>query len=103
MQALTEFLQCDYARKLCDECGVNPVIGAPMEKRVGLMFEYVRLADTTLEMRLHRVFEQRHERLLEHLVKHLRPRMPHLERLLFHAKSPPSTRTIVLRAPSPPS
>ena len=96
MEVLTEFVQGNYARKLCEECGVQPLIGAPSQKRIGLIFESVRLTDAKLEVRLHRVFEQRSERLLDHLVKHLRTKMPHLEQLLFQAKSPPSTRTIIL-------
>ena len=35
-------------------------------------------------------------RLLEHLVKHLRARMPQLKRLNYSSSSPPSTRTIIL-------
>ena len=96
MEVLTEFVESPYARKLCDECGVQPLIGAPHQQRIGLIFDSVRLVDTRLHVRLHRTFEQRSERLLEQLVKHLRARMPELERLLYEAKSPPSTRTIIL-------
>ena len=96
---LTEFVEGDYARRLCDQAGVQAMIGAPASDQIGLMFESVRLAssDTLLVVRLHRAFEQRAERLLEQLVKHLRKRMPSVERLEYEAKSPPSTRTIIVK------
>jgi hypothetical protein len=100
VHVLNEFVETDYARKLCDQANVQTMIGAPSQKRISVMFESVRLSDARLEVRFTRPFEQRSERLLEQLVKHLRVKMPDLERLLHVAKSPPSTRTIILRPPA---
>ena len=52
--------------------------------------------DAKLVVSLHRVFEQRSEKLLEKLTRHLKQRLPELEQLLYEAKSPPVSRTIVL-------
>ena len=62
-----------------------------------MIFSSVRMADDAkLVVSLHRVFEQRSEKLLEKLTRHLKQRLPELEQLLYEAKSPPVTRTIVL-------
>ena len=101
-RVLTEFVEGAYAMKLCDELRVQPLIGAPRHTRIGVVFSSVFLADTSgpapkLEVKLHPQFEQRSERLLEHLVAHLQTSMPKLERLQYDAKSPPSTRTILIK------
>ena len=98
-QVLLEFVQAPYAKRLIEEGDVQPLIGAPSKQLIGIVFESVKLNDNRLEVRLKRNFEQRSERLLEKLVKHLQERMPQLEQLLFVAKSPPSTRTIILSRP----
>ena len=97
-EVLTEFVESEYARRLCDECDVQPLIGSARHLRIGIMFESVRLTgDAKLVVTLHRVFEQRSERLLDQLVKHLRARMPEkLKRLQYETNSPPSTRTIII-------
>lgn len=96
-RALTEFVETEYARRLCDECNVQPMIGAPRHERIGIMFESVRLQETKLVVRLHQRFEIRSMKLLEHLVRHLKASMPgKLQRLEYHSKSPPSTRTIII-------
>jgi len=95
-QVLTDFVETAYCRRMCDESKVQPLIGSPRHVRIGIMFESVRLVDAKLVVRLHSVFEQRSERLLEQFVKHLRERTPELERLQYEAKSPPSTRTIII-------
>ena len=96
VQVLTEFVDSDYAKRLYEECNVQPLIGCPAADRIKIMFDQVKLEDTFVTVRLHRVFEQRSEKLLRQLVIHLRARMPKLERLLYEAKSPPSTRTIII-------
>jgi len=95
-RVLNDFVEGAYVRRLCDECGAQMLIGAPRQSRIGIVFESVRLTDARLEVRLHRAFEQRSDRLLEKLAKHLRAELPVLERLLHQTKSPPSTRTILL-------
>jgi len=94
VEVLTEFVKSDYGRRLCDEAKVQPMIGS--NDILSVMFTKVVLTDAKLVVRLHRVFEQRSERLLEQLKKHLRAKMPQLERLQYEASSPPSTRTIIM-------
>ena len=95
-QVLIEFMESDYVRRLCDECNVQPMIGSPPAQKIGLMFESVRLEEAKLTITLKKVFEIRSVKLLEHLVKFLRPRFPELKRLQYEAKSPPSTRLIIV-------
>ena len=99
-EVLIEFVEAEFAMRLCDELRVQPLIGAPRHTRIGIVFRSVRIADTTgtpkLDVELNQAFEQRSGRLLEHLAAHLRTSLPELERLQYDAKSPPSTRIIVL-------
>jgi len=98
-QVLQEFFEADYARRLCDQYNLQPIIGSAPTASIGLMFESLRLMDTTLVVRLVPVFEQRSEQLLDQLVKHLRVKkavLPNLECLQYESKSPPLTRTIIL-------
>lgn len=100
MRVMIEFVKGDYARNLCDDCNVQPLIGSPAHMRISVLFASVKLADTPgpvkLQVKLHPVFEQRSIKLLEKLVKHLRARMPELEWLEYKASSPPSTKTIII-------
>ena len=91
---MTEFINSDYGRRLCDDCRVQPIIGSP--NIVGAMFESAKITDARLVVKLKQVFEIRHERILEQLVPHLKARMPQLRMLQYENKSPPSTRTIPL-------
>ena len=93
-RVLMEFVETDYARKLCDDAGVQALIGAPSRQRIGLMFESVRLRGTGIELRLKRSFEQKSVSLLDRLTKHLRQRMPQCERLQYIQGT--TTRTICL-------
>ena len=87
---LTEFVESDYARRLCDTCGV----GGTDYGQLGGMFESVRLRGTGIELRLKRSFEQKSVSLLDRLTKHLRQRMPQCERLQYIQGT--TTRTICL-------
>ena len=93
-RVLTEFINSDYGKRLCDDCRVQPMIGSP--NIVGAMFESAQITDARLVVKLKQVFEIRHERILEQLVPHLKARMPQLRMLQYENKSPPSTRTIPL-------
>ena len=95
-RVLAEFCEGDFARRLCDECNIQPLIGSPSHTRISYVFDSVKLSDAKLTVRLHAVFERRSGKLLEHLVKHLRASMPQIERIEYHSKSPPSTRTIMI-------
>ena len=87
---LTEFVETDYARRLCDTCNVAPTDYG----RLGGMFESVRLRGTTIELKLKRSFEQKSTSLLDRLTKHLRQRMPQCDRLQYMQGT--TTRTICL-------
>ena len=102
-EVLADFMEADYARRLCEESNVQPMIGDPATtrlRRIALMFRTVRVDEATLVVELHQIFEQRSQKLLERFAKHLQARMPELERLKYEQKSPPSSRTIMLRAPT---
>ena len=92
-RVFSEFVASDYGRRTCDECNVQPMIGSP--NVIGVMFESVRVdGPSKLVIKLNQVFETRHEKILEQLVRHLRGRLPGLKMLQYENKSPPSTRTI---------
>ena len=93
-RVFTEFINSEYCRRLCDECNVQPIIGSP--HIVGIMFEKVQLVDDKITIKLNKVFEMKHEKLLEQLVRHLKVRMPALRLLQYEQRSPPSTRTYAL-------
>ena len=96
-QALLDFVESDYPRRLCDELRVQALIGSPRHVRIGIMFEKLKVTDAKLEFTFHRPFEPRSARLLEYLVKHLRARkIPELKQLQYECRSPPSTRTMVV-------
>ena len=89
---LTEFVRSDYARQLFDYCNVQPTDYG----QLGGMFESVQLVDTKLVIKLSRAVEQRSDKVLDRLAKHLRTRMPQIERLQYESGSPPTTRTIII-------
>ena len=94
-RVLAEFVRSPYAKQLFDECNVQPLIGSG-SSMITVLFKSLALTDAKLVVSLNRAFEQRSDRILEQLVKHLRARMPPLERLQYEASSPPTTRTIIL-------
>ena len=86
---LQEFVQSDYARQLCDYCNVPGTDYG----RMAAMFESVRLLGGTIEIKLAQRFEQRSAKLLDRLAKHLRTRMPQLQRLSYEHRT---TTTVIL-------
>jgi len=92
---LAEFVKSPYAKQLFDESNVQPLIGSGTSM-IGVMFKSLSLSGDKLEVTLNQAFQQRSDRLLEQLVKHLRAGMPQLKRLNYSSSSPPSTRTIIL-------
>lgn len=89
---LAEFVASDYARNLCTYCNVAPTEYG----QITGMFEVVRLNGDRLDVKLQQAFEQRSDRLLDKLVKHLRVRLPVIKRLQYETRSPPSTRILVV-------
>ena len=87
---LQEFVQSDYARQLCDYCNVPGTDYG----RLSAMFESVKLLGTTMEIKLAQRFEQRSAKLLDRLAKHLRTRMPQLQRLSYEHRT--TTTTVIL-------
>eukprot|EP00322_Chrysochromulina_rotalis_P011501 CAMPEP_0115849154 /NCGR_PEP_ID=MMETSP0287-20121206/11302_1 /TAXON_ID=412157 /ORGANISM="Chrysochromulina rotalis, Strain UIO044" /LENGTH=236 /DNA_ID=CAMNT_0003303111 /DNA_START=40 /DNA_END=750 /DNA_ORIENTATION=+ len=89
--ALSEFVNTPYARQQCQYCGAGPTDYG----QVWGMFETVRLVENNkLKVKLHRSFEQRADKLLDMLAKHLRKSLPQLERLQYDQAT--TTKTIVL-------
>ena len=76
---LSEFVRSDYARSVFN----NARVDGTDYGRIGGMFESVRLANTTLVVKLKRVFEERNTALLERVSRYLRARIPTLKG--FHA------------------
>ena len=62
--------------------------------RLSAMFESVKLLGTTMEIKLAQRFEQRSAKLLDRLAKHLRTRMPQLQRLSYEHRT--TTTTVIL-------
>lgn len=63
-----EFCQSDFARTMCTYCNLNPTDYG----KVSGMFESIELVGTQLRVKLRRPFEQRTEKILDRLAKHLR-------------------------------
>ena len=91
-QMLAEFCTSDYARQLCDYCNVGPMDYG----KVSGMFESVRIIDSKLLVKLARPFQQRSEKLFDKLSRHIRQRMPEVERLMHESGSPATIRTYIL-------
>jgi len=90
-ELLTEFVQTDWAKQMCTYCNINPTAYGTIRG----MFESVRLVDGKLVVKLNRSFEQRSDKLLDKLVKHLRGKLP-VQRLAYMSGSPPTTRTYII-------
>lgn len=91
-EVLTEFCMSDYARQLYDYCNVGPTEYG----KVRGMFESVRVVDSKLVVRLQGPFQQRSEKLMDKLAKHLRQRMPEVQRLMHESGRPATIRTYII-------
>jgi len=89
-QVLQEFVQSDYAIQVCNYCNVNPAGYGQLD----VMFDSVQLEGTTLKVKLQYQFEQRAEKLMDRLAKHLRERMPQLRMLQYNLRSDTHTKMI---------
>jgi len=87
---LADFVQSDYALQACNYCNINPTDYGQIDG----MFESVRLVDTRLVVKLKWAFEQRSDKLMDRLAKHLRKTMPQIRRLEYQIRS--ITNTIVI-------
>jgi len=87
---LAEFVQSDYARQACNYCNINPTDYGQIDG----MFESVRLVDNRLVVKLKWAFEQRSDKLMDRLAKHLRKTMPQIQRLEYEVRT--ITHTIVV-------
>lgn len=91
-QVLQEFVETDFCKKICEYCNVGPTAYG----QITGIFQSVRLVDNRLVVKLERSVEQRSEKLLDKLAKHLRARLPLIKRLEYETRSPPSTKTIMI-------
>jgi hypothetical protein len=94
--ALAEFVGSDLARNLCKYCEVSPTEYG----QIWGMFEDAGVTEQgILKIKLKRTFEQRSDKLLDLLAKQLRQLgPPHVRQIHYETGSPPSIRTIVIRA-----
>ena len=78
----------------CNYCNVNPV----QYGQIWGMFETLQVEDGRLRVRLMSQFDQRGEKLMDGLKKHLRANRERtgLERLLHETGSPPQTKTLII-------
>ena len=93
-EVFTEFVNSDYARQLCNYCNVQPTDYGI----VSGMFETIRVDENKLVVKLKFAFEQRSEKLLDRLQKHLRAnrsRLPPNIKVLQYVQGS-MTRTIVI-------
>ena len=74
---LTEFVRSDYARQLCDYCNAP----AAEYGQVSGMFERLHLNDDKLVVKLKSAFDQRAEKLLDRLARHLRANRARIPRI----------------------
>lgn len=91
-EALNDFCNTDFAYQLCEYCGVGPTDRGRIEG----MFEMVRINENRLEVRLQRQFEQRADKLLDRLKRHLRQSKIGIVRIDYEQRSPPMTRMIIV-------
>ena len=94
--ALAEFVGSDLARNLCTYCEVSQTDYG----QIWGMFEDAGVTEQgILKIKLKRTFEQRSDKLLDLLAKQLRQLgPPHVRQIHYETGSPPSIRTIVIRA-----
>lgn len=89
---LGEFARSDYVRQLCDYCNVQPTDYGTIR----CLFKSVRTDGAKLVVKLNPTVEQRSEKLLDRLKKHLRATMPAIKQIHYEQGSPPTTRTIIV-------
>ena len=78
--------------EICKYCNVGPTeLG-----KIGSTFKAVNVDGDSLHVQLHQAVEQRSEKVLDRLAKHLRVNLPQVKRVKYECKSPPSTRTIIV-------
>jgi len=78
-EVLTEFVQTDFALQTCEYCNVAPTDYG----QVWGMFESVKPVDSRLVIKLKSGLEQRSEKLLHKLARHLRERMPEISSIQY--------------------
>ena len=89
---LGDFAMSDYVRQLCDYCNVQPTDYGTIR----CLFKSVRTDGAKLVVKLNPTVEQRSEKLLDRLKKHLRATMPAIKQIHYEQGSPPTTRTIIV-------
>ena len=93
VEALAEFVQSEYAMRLCRNCDAEPT----RRGQIGGMFESVRLIDAMVDVKLTAPFMQKSDQLLDNLAEHLRHRVPQIKRMEYTINGGwGSTRTWIL-------